>query len=89
MVDLQTPLQELRRIYRERRLLRRVRTEAMRNPMLMEFKNGWTIEVHLVRNGEVYFRKWPPGVSSMGFLERLQRMSVRRFNESLSEEEYA
>ena len=42
-------------------------------------KNGITIDVHEIRNGEVLYRKWMPGVKSMPFLIGLRRMPVAEF----------
>ena len=42
-------------------------------------KDGIRIDVHDVKDGEVYFRRWPKGVQDQLFFEGLRRMSLDDF----------
>jgi hypothetical protein len=37
---------------------------------------GMTIDIHSVENGQVYYRKWPKGVTEMGMWEGLGRCLI-------------
>ena len=42
-------------------------------------KDGVSVDVHDVYQGEVYFRQWPKDVNVQAFLNNLGRMSVEEF----------
>lgn len=48
-------------------------------PGLIDFPNGWGIDVHKVQDGEVYFQRWPPGVESQGMFTNLMRSPLYAF----------
>ena len=55
----------------------------------IEFRNGWTIDVHEIKNGEVLFRRWPPGVERQSFVQNLSRMAVDEFERQVRDAEAA
>lgn len=61
----------------------------MKSQMRMDFANGYAIDVDWIKDGQVGYRVWPPGVESQGFLDQLKRMPVSIFNECLAEQKYA
>ena len=55
----------------------------------IEFRNGWTIDVREIKNGEVLFRRWPPGVERQSFVQNLSRMAVDEFERQVRDAEAA
>ena len=55
----------------------------------IDFRNGWTIDVHKVENREVLFRRWPPGVERQSFVQNLSRMAVDEFERQVRNAEAA
>ena len=55
----------------------------------IEFRNGWTIDVHEIKNGEVLFRRWSPGVERQSFVQNLSRMAVDEFERQVRDAEAA
>jgi hypothetical protein len=52
----------------------------------IDFRNGWSIDIHEIKNGEVYFQQWPPGVENQSFLSGLGRMPIPDFEKRIAEE---
>jgi hypothetical protein len=50
----------------------------------LEFKSGWTIDVHKERDGETYYQRWPPGVDSQSWLSGLGRMTTAEFEDEIA-----
>ena len=46
-------------------------------------RNGILIHVHDVKNGEVFFRKWPKGIEKQCLFENLFRMPVDEFEKQI------
>jgi hypothetical protein len=49
-------------------------------------KNGIVVDVHKVRDGEVYFQLWPSQIKKQGMFDRLYRMPVDEFEAKLDKE---
>ena len=45
----------------------------------LDFRNGWTIDIHAIRNGEVLYRKWTPGIERQSLVANLGRMPLCDF----------
>jgi hypothetical protein len=43
------------------------------------FANGWVVIVHGVKDGQVYFQRWPPGVNDQPVEAPLIRMPICDF----------
>lgn len=54
------------------------------DPGRIEFPNGWSIDVHFVEGGEVYYRSWPPDCEEQGLFERCHRMPVDDFRAAVA-----
>ncbi len=54
----------------------------------IEFPNGWSFDIHEVRNGEVYYQRWPPGVENQGMFANLSRMEQWMFSFLVDVEEF-
>lgn len=46
-------------------------------------KNGVSVDIELVKDGEVYVRRWPEGVTRQPFLANCIRMPVATFVEQV------
>lgn len=46
-------------------------------------KNGISVDIDLVKDGEMYVRRWPKGVTTQGFFANCIRMPVDRFIEQV------
>ena len=53
---------------------------------MIDFKNGWSIRIHDVRDEQVLYQSWPPGVERQSFIDRLWRMSTADFESRVAEE---
>lgn len=49
----------------------------------LKFRDGWTIDLHEIRNGDQLFRTWPPDVERQDYLAGLARMPVSQFWEKV------
>lgn len=45
----------------------------------IEFSNGWAIDIHEIKNEEVYCQRWPPGVQRQSIFANLFRMPTDQF----------
>lgn len=52
----------------------------------LKFKNGWDLDIHEVRDGQVYYREWRPGVQHQPIIQGLCRMDVAEFTAKVNEE---
>lgn len=48
-------------------------------PGLLRFGNGWSITIDCVRDGRVFFCRWPPGITEQPAFERTFQMPVSDF----------
>jgi hypothetical protein len=48
-------------------------------------KDGWHVVVHEIRNGEVYYQRFPPDVEEQPVLCNLGRMTIAQFEEQVKE----
>jgi hypothetical protein len=46
-------------------------------------RNGITIKVHFIEDGEVYYQKWPKGVEEQRWFENLSRLPVDEFEKGI------
>ena len=49
-------------------------------------KNGVMIDIHEVRDGQVFYRLWPPRIEKQGMFDRLYRMPIGEFKSKLNDE---
>jgi hypothetical protein len=51
-----------------------------------EFANGWVVIVHGVKDGQVYFQRWPPGVNDQPVEAPLCRMPIAEFLDAVNKQ---
>ena len=49
-----------------------------------ELPNGFTIDVHSIVDGQVWYQRWKPGVEQQSVFDDLGRMPVAEFNEAMT-----
>lgn len=42
-------------------------------------QNGISVDVDSVKDGEVYFRRWPKGVETQAWLDNCHRLPLKQF----------
>jgi len=52
----------------------------------LKFRNGWSIDIHEVKQGQQYYQRWAPGVESQPWLYNLKRGNEERFWEEVLDE---
>ena len=57
----------------------RLRDEDIIAPGRLEFPSGHSIDVHTVRNGQVYYQVWHPGVETQSVFDCLIRKPIAEF----------
>ena len=57
----------------------------MVEPWTIYSKNGWHVVVHDVRDGQVYYQRWPPGVDEQPFMDNLSRTSIEQFEAAVED----
>lgn len=60
-------------------MTRMMTAEQLKPGLRLNFENGWTVDVHHVKDGEVFFRGWLPGEEVVSFPRGLRRMDVETF----------
>lgn len=54
-------------------------------PGLVLHKDGVTVHIHEIMNGQVYFQRFPRGVTDQGWFDNLYRIPVAQYDvESVS-----
>lgn len=48
-------------------------------PGRISFPNGWDFDVHEIRNGEVFYQRWPPGIEKQRMFDNLLRTPLYVF----------
>lgn len=43
------------------------------------FANGVRVDIHAIKDGNVYYQRWAPGVESQGALDNLYRLPTAEF----------
>jgi hypothetical protein len=51
----------------------------------IDFKNGWTVHIHEIKDGCVYLQRFPPGVENQGLLQNLRKMPISEFEAQAKE----
>jgi len=48
-------------------------------------RNGILIRIHFLKNGQVYYQKWPKDIEHQGQFDNLGRMDINEFKDQLED----
>jgi hypothetical protein len=57
-------------------------------PGIVLERNGIAIHVHSIKNGQVYFQRWPKNAEHQGMFVNLYRMTIKKFLSQITDNNY-